>query len=276
MTGTLEARGVRVSLGGAPVLRGVSAAFPAGQLSALIGPNGAGKTTLLRALLGLLRPEAGEVCLLGRPLSAWRRAERARLLAYLAQGDPLPEEASALEVAALGRGAGDWLGGLLPLRPETARDRAAVWGALEKTGTAPFAARRVADLSGGERQRVGLARALAAEPRFLLLDEPTNHLDLGHQLDLLRTLRAEVGTGMGAVMVLHDLSLAARADVLVLLRAGEVLAAGAPGEVLTPENLYAAYGVRVTVERLNGRLLVVPEPDEPGLDLPGPGLLGPG
>ena len=259
MTDLLSAHELHVHLGGVPALRGVSAHFAAGQLSALIGPNGAGKTTLLRALLGLLRPDGGQVCLLGRPLSAWRRAERARVLAYLAQGEALPEEASALEVASLGRGAGDWLGGLLPLRAESARDREAVWRALEKTGTAEFAGRRVSDLSGGERQRVSLARALAAEPRFLLLDEPTNHLDLGHQLDLLRTLRAEVRAGLGAVMVLHDLSLAAQADALVLLRAGEVLAAGPPGEVLTPEHVHAAYGVRVTAEHVNGRLLIVPE-----------------
>lgn len=257
--GKLEAHDLHVRAGSFPAVRGVSAAFHAGQFAAVIGPNGAGKSTLLRALLGLSVPEAGEVRLAGRPLREWSRAERARTLAYLAQGETLPLDARVRDVVALGRGAGEWRWGLIPTRPWTSADEEAVTEALRRTDTLRFADRRVADLSGGERQRVSLARALAAQPRFLLLDEPTNHLDLAYGLEVIRHARCEAAGGLGVVAVLHDLNLAARADRLLLLHEGRVLAQGPPQEVLTPAHLHAAYGLRVRVIRDAGRLLVIPE-----------------
>ncbi|WP_034404103.1 ABC transporter ATP-binding protein [Deinococcus sp. RL] len=258
-TGTLEARDLHVRAGSFPAVRGVTAAFREGEFCAVIGPNGAGKSTLLRALLGLTSPQAGEVRLLGRSLPEWTRAERARTLAYLAQGEGLPEAARVRDVVALGRGAGDWAWGLIPRRPWTAEDEAAVERALERTDTAHFAERRVSELSGGERQRVSLARALAAQPRFLLLDEPTNHLDLAYGLDIIRHARCEAAGGLGVVAVLHDLNLAARADRLVLLHRGQVLAQGTPAGVLTPAHLHAAYRLRVRVLHDGDRPLILPE-----------------
>lgn len=256
---TLEARELHVRAGSFPAVRGVTATFRTGEFAAVVGPNGAGKSTLLRALLGLSVPEAGEVRLSGRPVQAWPRPERARTLAYLAQGETLPPDARVRDVVALGRGAGEWRWGLFPTRPWTPADEAAVESALERTDTLRFQDRRVADLSGGERQRVGLARALAAEPRFLLLDEPTNHLDLAYGLEVIRHARCEAAGGLGVIAVLHDLNLAARADRLLLLHGGRVLAGGTPEEVLTPAHLQAAYGLRARVLRDGTRLLVIPE-----------------
>ncbi|WP_425429426.1 ABC transporter ATP-binding protein [Deinococcus reticulitermitis] len=255
----LEGRGLHVRAGSSPAVRGVDAAFQAGEFTAIIGPNGAGKSTLLRALLGLSPLEAGEVRLEGRALAAWPRAARSRRVAYLAQGETLPPDTRVRDVVSLGRGAGDWKWGLIPTRPWTEADEAAVTAALERTDTRRFETRRVAELSGGERQRVSLARALAAQPALLLLDEPTNHLDLAYTLDLLRYLRCEVAGGLGVVAVLHDLTLAARADRVLLLHQGQVLAEGTPAQVLTPEHLRASYGVRVSVTEHAGRLLIIPE-----------------
>ncbi|MDV6374532.1 ABC transporter ATP-binding protein [Deinococcus arenicola] len=259
LSDTLEAQNLHVHAGTFPAVRGVNARFDVGTFSAVIGPNGAGKSTLLRALLGLNKPESGEVCLFGRPLGKWSRPERSRALAYLAQTEGLPDATKVRDVVALGRGAGDWRFGLLPTRPWTDDDDAAVDSALDRTDTRRFEARKVAELSGGERQRVALARALAGEPRFLLLDEPTNHLDLAYALEVIRYLRCEVAGGLGVVAVLHDLNLAARADWLLLLHQGQVLAAGPPETVLTPENLLAAYGVRVSVLSHGNKLIVLPE-----------------
>ena len=175
---TLAVSDVHVQAGSFPAVKGVSAAFQAGRFSAIIGPNGAGKSTLLRALLGLSPLKSGRVDLLGRPLDTWGRAEKSRLLAYLAQTEALPPETRVRDVVALGRGAGQWKWGLIPTHPWTPADEQGVQDAMQKTDTLKFAGRRVTELSGGEKQRVALARALAAGPRFLLLDEPTNHLDL--------------------------------------------------------------------------------------------------
>lgn len=259
MSGTFTAQGLNVYAGDHHAVQDVSVSFAAGQLSAVIGPNGAGKSTLLRGMLGLSPAASGTVSLLGRPLSEWSRSERARLLAYLAQTEALPPDSRVRDAVALGRGAGEWKWGLFPTRPWSAADELAVTQALTRTDTLAFERRTVAELSGGEAQRVALARALAAEPRFLVLDEPTNHLDLAYALEVMRYLRAEAERGLGVVAVLHDLNLAARADHLVLLHGGRVLAAGSPEGVLTPEHLLAAYGVRVEVLHAgDGRPVLVP------------------
>ena len=254
----LEATGLEVRAGRTLAVRGVDAKFRAGELTAIIGPNGAGKSTLLRALLGLSPLDGGEVCLAGRPLGEWSRAERSRRLAYLAQSEGLPPETRVRDVVALGRGAGEWRWGLIPARPWSQADEDAVDAALDRTDTRQFEERRVTELSGGERQRVALARALAAQPQMLLLDEPTNHLDLAYALDLMRSLRREVASGLGVVAVLHDLNLAARADRQQQQHQGQVIAVGTPGEVLTPEHLCLAYGVKAEVMEQGGRLVVLP------------------
>ena len=117
---------------------------------------------------------------------------------------------------------------------------------MRRTDIWRFRDRPVETLSGGERQRVVLARAIVQQPRFLLLDEPTNHLDLRHQVELLWYVRQEVEGGIGALVILHDLVLAARiAGRLLLMDRGRIIAEGSPVEVLREDLIREVYQVEV-------------------------------
>jgi iron complex transport system ATP-binding protein len=243
----LEAKEVQ----GRHALKGVSLRLLPGEFVALLGPNGAGKSTLLRLLLGLEAPRRGGVYLDGLPLYRYGSYERGRRLAYLPQAGPVPEGLWVEEVVRLGRLPHQGL-----LGREGREDKEAVEWALEVTRTAAFRDRPLGALSGGERQRVLLARALAARPQYLLLDEPLNHLDLEHQAGLLGLLLGLARGGMGVLAVLHDPNQAARADRVVFLKEGRVLAEGRPGELLTEPFLQGVYGPSVRVAWAEGRPVV--------------------
>ncbi len=237
-----------------PALHEFSLSVAPGEVVGIVGPNGAGKSTALRVLTRRLAPSSGEVDIDGRPLAAFGRFELARSLALVAQAPVVPAGFLVREVVEMGRT--PHLG--LFQAPGVA-DEGVVEAALTATDTLRFAERRADSLSGGELQRVVFARALAQRPRYLLLDEPTNHLDLRYQVELLAYARAQVGQGVGVLVVLHDLNLAARScDRLVVLDAGRKVAEGAPAEVLNRRLLEAVYGARVDVLNDGGTPVVVP------------------
>jgi iron complex transport system ATP-binding protein len=231
MTGNalLTAQGLSVTLGGRAVLNGISLSLSSGHLVALVGPNGAGKTTLLRALAGLL-PSEGTIRVGGDALSSLPLRERARRFAYLPQGHIMHWPLPARDIVALGRiphGATD------PARLAP-RDAEAVLRAMQATDVVEFSERRVTELSGGERSRVALARVLAVEAPVMLADEPTASLDPRYQIDVMTNLRRAADGGMLAVVVTHDLGLAARfADTVLVLSEGRLVAQGAPAEALS-------------------------------------------
>ena len=247
----LEARDVRVVLGDAEVLRGVSLKVAPGEVVAIVGPNGAGKSTFLHVLSGSLAPKAGEVCLDDYPLATWTSRALARRRAVLPQLQELSFAFRALEVVLLGRsphfGAGN---------PRNDLDVARA--CLAETGAGHLEERVYTTLSGGERQRVHLARVLAQihfteagdelADRYLLLDEPTSCLDPAHQHATLEVTRHASQRGVGAVVILHDLNLAAMyGDRVVILVDGGVLAEGPPGEVLTEPAVLHAFDLAVMV-----------------------------
>jgi iron complex transport system ATP-binding protein len=255
----LSVRGLHVAYGGRQVLCGIDLDVTSGEVVGLIGPNGGGKTTLLKAITRVV-PSIGQVGVDGCDVTSLNARELARRIAVVPQDSTLPVGFTSLEVVVMGR-----TPHLRFLEQETAADRRKAEDALAMLGARALSDRRVDELSGGERQNVIIARALVQEAPLLLLDEPTANLDIGHQAGiarLLRRLAAERDTGILAA--LHDLTLASLyCDRLVLIAAGEVVAQGVPGEVLTAENMRRTYGTEVMVlrpEGLHGPVIIPHQP----------------
>ncbi|MGZ3098832.1 heme ABC transporter ATP-binding protein [Streptomyces sp. H62] len=249
-----EAEGVRVHLGGRPVLDGVDVTVRAGEVLALAGPNGAGKSTLLGALAADVPVAGGVVRVHGRAVARWSAPELALRRAVLPQSASLSFPFPVEDVVRMGRA--PWAGTGL-----AAEDDAAVAEAMARTEVTAFAGRPFSALSGGERARVALARVLAQRAPLLLLDEPTAALDLRHQELVLRLCRERARAGDAVVVVLHDLSLAAAyADRIALLRRGRIAADGSPARVLAEGLLSEVYEqpVEVVPHPRTEALLVVP------------------
>jgi iron complex transport system ATP-binding protein len=236
---SLRADEVRWTRSGRLVLTGVTVAPEPGSTVGVLGPNGSGKSSLLRLLAGLDRPDAGSVELDGHRVATLSRREVARRVALVDQHAQTDLSITVRDVVRLGR---------IPYTSVFGGDgdgSSAVHDALAATDLLGMQDRLWHTLSGGERQRVQIARALAQKPTELLLDEPTNHLDIAHQLEILALVRE---LDVTAVVALHDLNLAAMfCDHLVVLSAGEVVASGSPGDVLTEELVADVYGVRCEI-----------------------------
>ena len=234
---------VGVTLGRRAVVRDVTAAFGPGSLTAIVGPNGAGKSTLARAMLALVAA-TGQVLVDGIDAGAMARADLARRIAYVPQGQLLHWPLTVERLVALGR-----LPHLAPMSRIGDADTAAIERAMARADVLDLRHRIATELSGGERARALFARALAVEAPALIADEPLASLDPGHQIDVMDLLRAEAERGALVIAVLHDLTLAARyCDRLLLIDDGSIVADGAPADVLTAERLRSVYGIDARVE----------------------------
>jgi len=240
---------VRVSIGSAQILKGISLKLNGAELTAIVGPNGAGKSTLMSVLSGVREDYSGHCRFDGKEMSQWRKGELGRRLSFIPQNVRVEFPFTAEQVVFMGRT--PHCHGLF----ETPQDREAVHRAMKTTDTLPFAQRDFRALSGGERQRVILAGALAQEPGVLLLDEPTTFLDLKHQISTYVLLEKLARQGICVVAVTHDLNLAASySDRIVVLSHGEVAADGSPGSVVTAAMLSDVFEVDAEIRSgTNGR-----------------------
>ncbi|MDG1310775.1 MAG: heme ABC transporter ATP-binding protein [Porticoccaceae bacterium] len=239
----LSANNISLHLSGFDLLRNISLEVEAGRVTAIVGPNGAGKSSLLKVLTGEMPASHGEVDLNHRPLNQWHLLDRAQMLAVLPQHTLLNFPFTADEVVGLGR---------IPHKTGLAKDSQIIAEALDLVDASYLQKRFYTQMSGGEKQRVQLARVLAQiwqpshlGPQFLVLDEPTSAFDLSHQKLTLDIVRQLAERGVGVVMVLHDLNLAARcADNLVVFDGGVIAAQGSPKDVLTEQLIDRVFGVK--------------------------------
>ncbi|WP_311065120.1 ABC transporter ATP-binding protein [Halomonas sp. DWK9] len=240
---TLSTDALSMSYGHRQVIRELGVSLPSGQVTAIVGPNGCGKSTLLSGLARLHTPDSGTVLLNGRDIAQMPARKLATKLALLPQEAVAPEGLTVTELIRFGRQPHQgWL------RQWSAEDQQVVHYALAAAGLEALADRPLEALSGGQRQRAWIAMTIAQQTPLLLLDEPTSALDLGHQIEVFELVRDLACHGRTVVMVLHDLASACRyADHLIAMRDGQIIAQGAPADVVTPALVRELYQVECTL-----------------------------
>jgi len=245
---SIVANNISLHLAGFDLLRNIDLSVEAGQVTVLVGPNGAGKSSLLKVLTGELNPSQGSVSLNQLELSQWDIQKKASVLAVLPQHSELNFPFTANEVVSLG---------CIPHATGYAVDQQITADALQLVDASYLQRRLYTQMSGGEKQRVQLARVLAQVwspsdfgEQFLVLDEPTAAFDLAHQQMTLSIVKQFAARGVGVLMVLHDLNLAARcADNLVVVNGGSIEACGSPAQVLTEHLVEKVFDVKATITR---------------------------
>jgi iron complex transport system ATP-binding protein len=240
----VKAEDLVLAYGSNVALAASSFEIPKGGITVLIGPNGSGKSTLLSAMAGLIDPAAGSIEV---PASGGREQRISYVLQSTKVNDTLP--VTVREVVTMGRYAG--------ARRLDAEDHGTVDEAMARMGITHLADRHLRELSGGQRQRVLVAQGLAQEHEILLLDEPLTGLDLTSAQAIDNVIHDETQTGCSIVMTTHDLAEAQVADHVVLL-SGRVVDSGTAEEVLTLENLTAAYGPNLL--HVEGERLFIDDP----------------
>ncbi len=230
-----------VSFGYTPnqlALKNISLNIHPGDYLGLIGPNGGGKTTLLKIMLGLLKPQSGEVRLFGVPLNKFKDWSKIGYVPQKATQLDHQFPASVREVVEFGRVAAVGVG-----HPLARADRVAVEAALEKVGMLPYADTLIGDLSGGQQQRVLIARALVSNPEIIFLDEPTVGVDMKNQEQfyaLLKKLNQELQVTL--VLVSHDIDVIANEATELACINQELVYHGVPKNFFAPDYLQKLYG----------------------------------
>jgi zinc transport system ATP-binding protein len=237
----ISLKDIWVYYGETPALKAINLEIEDGEFLGLIGPNGSGKTTLIKVILGLVKPDRGQVKVFG--VTPDKLGQKHHLVGYVpqrSQGDwSFP--VSVIDVVMMGR-----YGRIGLFKRPSAADQAIALKSLDAVQMREYARRHLAQLSGGQQQRVMIARALAGEPRLLLLDEPAAGVDIHAEeqfYELLRELKEK--HGLTIVVVTHDIAVvSSHVEKLACLNQTLYIHAS-PEEVLNAGTLQKVYGCEV-------------------------------
>lgn len=256
----LEVKNAAFSYDGrTPVFRDISFKIAEGEIFSILGSNGAGKSTLIKSMLNLMPLSEGSVLLSGKDISRLPLTAVAAATGYVPQTSQTVFPFSVFEFVLMGRAPH-----ISIFRTPGRSDIRMTHQTLEKTGIAHLAEKSVSEISGGERQMVTLARAVNQRPRLLFLDEPTSHLDISNQIKVLSMLESLSKEGISVIMTTHfpdhGFLLSQR---IALIYGGRLLAVGEAGSVISPGNLFKAYGVPIDVCYVSqaGRNVCIPRFD---------------
>ncbi len=221
-----------------PILDKLSVDIHSSSFVSIVGPNGAGKSTLLKCMNQILFPDSGDIHLCECNIRKMKRMEVARNFAYVPQSSKRVFPTTVFDTVLMGRRPHmGWL--------ESEEDKEKVWQVLEEMGLDNLALCSFDELSGGQQQKILVARALAQDTGVILLDEPTSDLDPWHQLDVMESVKKLVyEREVTVLMVVHDLNIASKySDRILMLKEGNIVAAGDPVSVMTADNIAKVYGV---------------------------------
>lgn len=244
----IQCQHLKYEIAGKTIFDDLSITLDAGELVAILGPNGAGKSSLFKAITGELQPHAGKVFINGKNRADLSMPDIAKTMAVLPQSATLNFAFQVNDVVLMGGVQGD----VSRVKLQSMADNI-----MREQGLIHLKKQVYPTLSGGEKQRVHFCRILLQlavgntfAPQALLLDEPTSALDINHQHQLLATAQQLALSGLGVMVVLHDLNLASQyADRLVLLESGKIKANGDAESVLTKEHIHEVYGYEGTIVR---------------------------
>ena len=246
----INAKNLEIGYGDYVAVEEMNISVKKGEITTIIGPNGSGKSTVLKALTRLLKYRKGVVTLGDRDLLQFEAKELARQVGVLPQRHSAPPDFKVKDLVGYGR---------MPYQKwyskNSEEDEKVIEWALKVTNTWDLREKSINECSGGESQRVWIATVLSQQPEILFLDEPTTYLDISHQLETMRLVRKlNKESGIGVVMVLHDLSQALEvSDRIVVIKDGHKYSEGTPSEVITSKMMKEVYNVDCDILHVPGR-----------------------